>query len=325
MNTAIVMKHLRDRNSMLRMLCPSIAASLLLLIIGQVLAPGYLSLNNISSILMTTSLLGLASMAQNLVIMAGGNGIDLSIGATMSMTALLGPAMPTETPLSFAAALFAVLLMGAACGMINGMGTQFLRIPPLIMTLIMSNVIYGFTYFVTKGQPSVQISALLLSISKPLVQPIRVLPLLVIVILVVSELLLKRSRAGKSLLICGDNQNAAFIAGLKVRRVTFLTYTLSGAIAGLAGFMLVGYAGSALMRMANDYTMQSVAAVVIGGTKLSGGKGSFVGGCVGALVLVMLNNILQALNMPSGVRTLIQGLLLVAILLTNVKTEKLRQ
>jgi ribose transport system permease protein len=96
-------------------------------------------------------------------------------------------------------------------------------------------------------------------------------------------------------------------------------------IAGLAGLALVGYAGKAQMQMARDYTLLSVAAVVIGGTKLSGGKGNYIGGALGALVLVLLTSILQTFNMPAGLRSFIQGLLLMIILLVNSRTSKLRQ
>ena len=96
-------------------------------------------------------------------------------------------------------------------------------------------------------------------------------------------------------------------------------------MAGLAGLMLVGYAGTAQMNMANSYTMLSVAAVVIGGTKLTGGKGTFIGGALGALVLILITNILQAMNMAAGLRSLIQGIILVAILMVNSRAPKLRQ
>jgi ribose transport system permease protein len=96
-------------------------------------------------------------------------------------------------------------------------------------------------------------------------------------------------------------------------------------MAGLAGLMLVGYAGTAQMNMASSYTMLTVAAVVIGGTKLSGGKGTFIGGALGAMVLILITNILQALNMPAGLRSLIQGIILIVILMTNSRAPKLRQ
>ena len=122
----------------------------------------------------------------------------------------------------------------------------------------------------------------------------------------------------------GSNRNAARLAGLKVNIVVIVAYILSAIMAGLAGLMLVGYVGSAQLSMAEEYTLLSVAAVVIGGTKLSGGKGGLVGGALGAMVLFLLTSILTALGLPDGVRELIQGAMLLAVILINSREAKLR-
>lgn len=306
---------------------PSVLGSILLLILGQTLSSGFLSKNNISSILMTTAILTLASIGQAAVVMSGDSGLDMSIGAVMSMTALFGPMIVLKnSALSFALMIPAVLIMGAIVGLLNGIGVQILKVVPLVMTLIMSSVVNGFSILITKGQPSVTVSNELQSISKTLIGPIRILPAVAIVILIVLEIFfLRKSRYGRSLLLAGNNINAANLCGINSKTVIILAYSFAGAVAGFAGLMLVGYAGTAQMNMASSYTMLTVAAVVIGGTKLTGGKGSFIGGALGALVLVLITTILQALNMAAGLRSLIQGIILVAILLLNSRAPKLRQ
>ncbi len=179
---------------------------------------------------------------------------------------------------------------------------------------------------VTKGQPSVMVGKELQGISKTLVGPLRILPTVVIIILILLEILfLRRSRYGRSLFLAGNNRNAANLCGINSKKIIILAYVFGGAMAGFAGLMLVGYAGTAQMNMASSYTMLSVAAVVIGGTKLTGGKGTFIGGALGALVLVLITNILQALNMAAGLRSLIQGIILIVILMMNSRAPKLRQ
>ncbi|WP_346907098.1 ABC transporter permease [Faecalicatena orotica] len=306
---------------------PAIVGSILLMILGQVLSSGFLSMNNISSILMTTSILTMASIGQAAVIISGDSGLDMSIGAIMSMTALFGPMVAVGSgALSFALMVPATILMGAVVGLLNGIGVQVLKVVPLVMTLIMSSVVNGFSILVTKGQPSVTVSPELQSISKTLVGPLRILPTVIIILLVVLEVLfLRRSRYGRSLFLAGNNRNAANLCGINSRLVIILAYVFAGATAGLAGLMLVGYAGTAQMNMASSYTMLSVAAVVIGGTKLAGGKGTFIGGALGSLVLILITNILQALNMAAGLRSLIQGIILIAILMVNSRAPKLRQ
>lgn len=306
---------------------PAVIGSILLMILGQVLSSGFLSINNISSILMTASILTMASIGQAAVIISGDSGLDMSIGAIMSMTALFGPMVAVGSgTLSFALMVPATILMGAAVGLLNGIGVQVLKVVPLVMTLIMSSVVNGFSILVTKGQPSVTVSPELQSISRTLIGPLRILPTVIIILLVVLEIFfLRRSRYGRSLFLAGNNRNAANLCGINSRLVIILAYVFAGAIAGLAGLMLVGYAGTAQMNMAGSYTMLSVAAVVIGGTKLTGGKGTFIGGALGSLVLILITNILQALNMAAGLRSLIQGIILIAILMVNSRAPKLRQ
>ena len=306
---------------------PAIIGSILLLALGRILSKGFLSSNNLSSILMTTSILTMASIAQATVIISGDSGLDMSVGAIMSLTALFGPMvqLPNEG-ISLVVMIIAVIAIGAVIGFLNGIGVQVFKIVPLVMTLIMSNVVNGFAIFVTKGQPMVQVSSLLQSISKPLIGPIRILTAIVIILLVILEIFfLRRSRYGKMLFLSGNNVNAARLCGINSKWVVILAYTISGGIAGFAGLLLVGYAGTAQMNMASSYTMLSIAAVVIGGTKLTGGKGTYVGGALGALVLILITYILQALNMAAGLRSLIQGVILVVILMINSRAPKLRQ
>lgn len=306
---------------------PAIIGVILLLILGQFATSGFLSMNNISSILMTTSILTMASIGQAAVIISGDSGLDMSIGAIMSMTALFGPMIVLGSGVtSLIVMVPATILMGAAVGLLNGIGVQILKVVPLVMTLIMSNVVNGFSILVTKGQPSVSVIPELQAISHTLIGPLRILPAIVIVLLVLLEVFfLRRSRYGRSLFLAGNNVNAANLCGINSKGVIILAYVFAGAIAGLAGLMLVGYAGTAQMDMASEYTMLSVAAVVIGGTKLTGGKGTFIGGALGSLVLILITTILQALNMAAGLRSLIQGIILIAILIANSRAPKLRQ
>lgn len=306
---------------------PAVIAIIGLLILGGIVTKGFLSMNNLSSILMTASILTMASIGQAAAIISGDSGLDMSIGAIMSLTALFGPMVAVENAgLSMIIMVVVSIGIGAIIGLLNGIGIQILKIVPLVMTLIVSTVVNGFAIMVTKGQPSVSVPKVLQGISKTLFGPFRILPVTVIVILVLLEVFfLRKSKYGRSLFLTGCNRRAARLCGLNSKWIVILAYTFCGACAGLAGLMLVGYAGTAQMSMADSYTMLSVAAVVIGGTKLAGGKGSFIGGALGACVLTLITTILQALNMAAGLRSLIQGIILIAVLMFNSREPKLRQ
>ena len=269
---------------------PGILGSIFLLILGRILSRGFLSMNNISSILMTTSILTMASIAQAAVIISGDSGLDMAIGAVMSMTALFGPMVVLSSEaLSLVAMIVVVVVLGGIVGLLNGIGVQYLKVVPLVMTLIMSTVVNGFAIFITKGQPSVSVSKTLQGISSVLIGPLRILTAVVILLLVVLEVFfLRRSRYGRSLFLAGNNTRAANLCGINSRAIIIAAYTFAGAVSGLAGLMLVGYAGTAQMNMASNYTMLSIAAVVIGGTKLTGGKGTFVGSALGSFVLIAI-------------------------------------
>lgn len=304
---------------------PSILASILLLILGQLLSPGFASLTNIGNILAVASILALATIGQTMVIVSGGGGIDLSVGAVMSMGALLGASFIAGDSSHLPFAILMLLIIGAIIGLINGAGIQWFRVPPLVMTLIMTSVVNGFTVAYTKGQPSGTIPDVLLAIGKPIVGPIRWLLVLAIIALIVFSLIMNKTTFGQRLFLVGSNQNAAALSGIRVGRTIVFSYMIAGMISTLAGLILLGYAGNAQLQMANDYTLLSIAAVVIGGTKLSGGKGSLVGAALGAIVLTMLTNVLTAIGLPAGVRQLIQGLTLLIILIGYSREPKLRQ
>ncbi|MDR1506369.1 MAG: ABC transporter permease [Treponema sp.] len=315
---------LKRTHKKVELLLPSIIAIIVLMLAGNFIARGFISMNNISSILMTSSLLALMSISQNTVIIAGNNGIDLSIGATASCTALICPLLPMDTPLQFIVAISAALVIGAIFGSVNGFFVSIVKIPALIMTIIMGSVISGTIMVLTRGQPSANISMLLKSISGSIVPPIRKLTFVVIIIVVITEIILTRTKAGRMLKLVGDNQNAARITGINVKGVLFLSYVISGSIAGFMGLLIVGYAGSTTLNMAVSYTLLSMAAITIGGTSLSGGQGSYVSGALGSIVLIELNSILQALNMGQGMRLVIQGGLLLVIMMFNIRAPKLR-
>jgi ribose transport system permease protein len=311
-------------NPSLNMYAAPIIIILVMFGIGQALMTGFMSVNNIGSVLTVSCLVAIAAIAQTMVLLTGGDGIDLSVGAVMSMSALIGPIFcggdASKLPIAFAGVAFIACFIGA----VNATGVQFLKIPPLIMTLIMSGVVDGFTLAFTRGQPSGSIPKIVLSMGKTIWGPVRWLLLVTIVIIVAVELFLRRSRLGRSIYLVGSSRMAAKLSGISLNKTIYFAYMAGSTMAALGGFLLVGYSGSAMLKMASSYTMLSVAASIIGGTQLTGGKGTMIGGFLGAIIFTILTNILTALNLPGGVRTLIQGAVLLIILAVYTRSEKLR-
>lgn len=304
---------------------PSAIAIVSLLILGQILSNGFASINNIGNILTTSSILAIAAIGQAMVIISGNSGIDMSIGAVISMGALMGPMIAQGSGIGLVLAVVLLVCIGGLIGLVNGIGVQFLKIPSLVMTLAMALVVNGFTLGFTRGQPSILIPKILLDVGQPILGPIRWMVAIAIIFIVTMELLLRKTNFGKSLYLTGCNRRAAKLSGLHVNRIVLTAYVVSGVLSAIVGLLLVGYTGSGQLQMGDEYTLLSIAAVVIGGTKLSGGKGRLLGGALGAIVLILITNILVVLGMPAGVRKLVQGAILLVILISNGREAKFRK
>jgi ribose transport system permease protein len=305
---------------------PAVVVVIALIATAQTMFNGnFLTIDSASSMLMTTSLLIIPTIGQMTVILCGNSGIDLSVGPVMSMTALICTMITVNQQFNLYFSLVACILIGGAWGLVNGSLVKWLGFPALVLTLVVGYVISGLSYSLTKGTPTSVFPPELTHVNMVVVQPIRLLTLIAIVLVVVMQLVLSYSRFGRSMLLIGNNRNAAGISGISADRINLIAYIISGALAGFAGFLLAGYTGSARMNMATGYTMLSIAAAVVGGTKLLGGVANYVSGAIGALSLVLLITVLQAQNMPDGARTFFQGAVLVGVLLVNNRAQKLRQ
>lgn len=304
---------------------PGITAIFALLVLGQILRPGFASSGNISSILNMASVLSIVCIGQ-LVVIVGTGGIDLSTGANVSMGALIGSLLLFGKFVYLPAAVIGTLVIGGITGLINGIGVRYFKIPALAMTLFMATIIDGFTMAVTKGKPSLNLPILFKEIiGKPIIGKFCPIILIAFSIIVLTEIVLRKTIFGKSIYMLGSNIRAAGLCGLRVSIIYVLVYVISGAMSCLAGLILVGYVGSGQMNMGNTYTMLSVAAVVIGGTKVTGGKGTLIGGVLGSIVLMLLSSVLISMGMPEGARQFVQGVILLTVLVINCRLPKFRQ
>lgn len=297
-----------------------------LFIVGQLLSPGFLSYPQVINVLRISSFLGIVAAGQTLVIISGGDGIDLSVGAIMSLAAVVGAHITMGANTQLLMAFIMVLLVGLALGMINGIGIARLRIPPLVMTLGMSAVIQGLILVYTQGQPKGRAAPILRNlVNQPFIFGIPGILIIWLVVVVAMQILLNKTSFGRRLYAVGNNRVSASLAGIHVDRLLILTYGLCGAFSALAGFMFVGYTTTVFMNIGGDYVLRSVAAVVIGGTSLAGGVGSYIGSVAGAIVLTVLEAILTTVRIGQAGRYMVHGLVLIALLVFYGRQKQLRQ
>ncbi len=296
-----------------------------LFVLGGLVHPGFANYSLAINILRLAAFLGVVAAGQTLVIIGGGEGIDLSVGSVITLGAILVYQVANGSDVMVLPALIVALAVGVGIGAVNGLGITLLRIPPLVMTLGMAGVVQGLILVVTQGRLTGATAPLMVAlITSPLAFEIPGVVLIWLLLGIVMWMLLERTPYGKQLFAIGVNRTTARLSGVRVPAILVLTYALSGMLAALAGFVLLGYTQRVFLNLGADYTLPSVAAVVVGGTLLAGGQGSYLGTMAGALVLTILTSLLTTLLLPESARQIVFGGTLLLLLSFYGRQHRLR-
>jgi len=216
-------------------------------------------------------------------------------------------------------ALVVTLGMGALVGLCNGVGIALFGVPAVVMTLAMNGVLEGLTLGLSGGLTCPSCAAyappLLQSAARGSLLGIPAILYLWLLVVVFASFLLSSTSFGRATYSIGNNLRASFLAGVNVTRTTVILYMMSGLFAALAGVMLLGFGSQASLGLGDPYLFQSIAAVVIGGVYIAGGRGHYVGAVAGAITLVTLVSVLMAMNMPEYGRSITYGVIILALLL----------
>jgi ribose transport system permease protein len=292
-------------------------AAVLLFVIGGLVHPGFTSFASATEILLIASFIGLVAAGQCFVVLVGG--IDLSVPWVLNAAAIL---LATASLGEDARALYAILLTlgaGALAGLTNGVFIVWFGVPAVVMTLAMNGIVEGLALGLSGGMTCSACA----SYAPPIVAaavhgvwlgiPVALWLWLAVIVLV--SFVLGFTRFGRATYAIGNNPRAAFLAGISVNVTTVSLYTLSGLFSALAGILLVGFGGQASLGMGDPYLFQSIAAVVIGGVSILGGRGQYLGAAAGAVSLTALVSVLLALDMPEYGRSIVYGVVILALLL----------
>ena len=299
-------------------------AAILLFVVGAFVHPGFASPGSIAAILTVASFVGLVAAGQTFVVLIGG--IDLSVPWVLNGAAIL---LVTSSLGQDSRSLYALALtlgMGAAAGLVNGFVIAFLGVPAVVMTLAMDGIMQGLTLGLSGGMTCEACA----SYAPPVVQAavhggVLGVPSAVILwlcVIAVVSFVLSLTTFGRRTYAIGNNPLASYLAGVNVRLVTMALYMLSGLFAALAGVLLVGFGGQASLGMGTPYLFQSIAAVVVGGVYMLGGRGHYLGAAAGAITLVALVSVLLAMNMPDYGRNIIYGIVILLLLLLYGREER---
>ncbi|MDZ7319875.1 MAG: ABC transporter permease [candidate division KSB1 bacterium] len=287
-----------------------------------------IALSQATNIVRLAVFLGVIAAGQTLVIISGFEGIDLSAGSVVTLTAILTYVYVNGQDNRVLVALLISLGVGAIIGFLNGIGVTFLKISPFVMTLGMSGVVTGAIIVINHGNVSGKVAPIMTRlIARPISQSIPIPGAIIIWVVfgVLMWLLLERTTYGKHLFAIGVNRVTAKLSGVNVSRTNLVTYSLAGMLAGFGGFLLVGNTGVVLIQLGQPYLFPSIAAVAVGGTLLSGGKGSYWGTMAGAIVLTLITSLLTTMQMPDSVRRMVLGATLLILISVYGRQKALRQ
>ncbi|HYZ17885.1 MAG TPA: ABC transporter permease [Candidatus Acidoferrum sp.] len=307
----------------------------LVLVVNALTHGDFLTARNLTNVLRQITVNAIMAVGQTFVIITAG--IDLSVGSLVGVTgvvmALVANALHLGAAGTFIVTLLVGLAVGCAAGWINAVPVVRLGLPPFITTLAMMQVARGLAYILAHGQPiPVQNSVAFdwLGTGAILAGPgFPGIPYQVIVMAIVAiafAILLGRTAYGRYVLADGGNEEAARLAGIDVRRVKTLVYVISGGCSALAGLLLMARFSSGSPQSGTGYELQAIAAVVVGGTSLMGGRGTIIGTFFGALLIGVLNNVMNLLNIESYTQQIVLGVvILLAVVLDELRKRYLRR
>jgi ribose transport system permease protein len=283
-------------------------------VIGAIVVPGLAAASSVRAMLVIASFLGIAALGQTFVVLIGG--IDLSVPAVIGAGNVIAARLTGEhvsSPLMIAVVVLAGGLVGAA----NGLIISVWKLPPLVVTLATGSAVGGVILLWTNGQLSGSAPSWLTRFTSAAssVGPLPLAPVVVawLALAVAAQVFILRSRTGRQIYMLGANRLAARLMLVSERRITTVSFAICGVMAALSGLLLAGFTGAGLFTVGNPYLFQSIAAVVIGGTSLLGGRGGIFRSVLGSLTLVALTTLLVGLSLSSAAQQAVLGAVIVLV------------
>ncbi|HEL0588611.1 ABC transporter permease subunit [Streptococcus equi] len=294
-----------------------------LMIVITIINPSFLTTNNLLNLLLQVTANGFIAFGMTFVILTGG--IDLSVGSSLALSSalaagLIGGGLPVPV------AIVLAICLGGLFGMLNGLLIAYGKLAPFIVTLATMTIFRGATLVYTNGNPvtkGLSDSFLFQFLGQGYIVGIPFPVILMFLVFVILAILLHKTAFGKAVYALGGNEKAAYISGIKLNKAKIIIYTISGMMASLSGLIITSRLSSAQPTAGASYEMDAIAAVVLGGTSLSGGKGRIWGTLIGALIIGVLNNGLNIIGVSAFWQQVVKGIvILIAVLLDRFKVAK---
>ena len=301
----------------------TVIALIILMAVITIINSNFLTANNLLNLLLQVTSNALIAFGMTFVILTGG--IDLSVGSILALSSaltagLLGSGIPVTL------AIFISLILGCILGMMNGLLISYGKLAPFIVTLATMTIFRGATLVYTNGNPitkGLSDTFLFQFLGQGYIVGIPFPVIIMFIVFIVLYVLLHKTAFGKSVYAIGGNEKAAYISGVKLNKVKIIIYSISGIMASISGLIITSRLSSAQPTAGASYEMDAIAAVVLGGTSLSGGKGRILGTLIGALIIGVLNNGLNIIGVSAFWQQVVKGVvILIAVLIDRFKVVK---
>lgn len=275
---------------------------------------------NLLNVLRQVSINGILAIGMTFVVLTGG--IDLSVGSIVAFCGIVSAGFIRDAGLPVPVVIVISLLIGILMGCFNGYFIAYWNAAPFVVTLSLMTIARGMTYVYSGGRPISPLPENFLTIGKGNIFGLPIPAILLLIVFVISHVILRNFRIGRYIYAVGGNENSAVVSGINTRLVKLFAYAVSGCLCGLAAIILTARVSAGLPQAGQSYELDAIAATVIGGTSLSGGRGRMWGTVLGALLLGIVSNGLDLLNVSSFYQQIVKGVIILGAILIDSKRTK---
>ena len=272
---------------------------IILILILSVISPSFFRGQNLLNIIKQASITGVIGVGMKFVLITGG--IDLSVGSVMALV---------------------VVVLGALCGLINGIGVSYIGFPPFIMTLGMMTIARGIPLVFTNGTPIFGLSEEFNMIANSRVLGVPSLVIFLVITVLAGHIILSKTVLGRRIYAVGGNEDAARLSGVSTAKVKLFVYVFCGILSGIAGILICSRITSGNGTVAEGYEMNAISAAVIGGVSMTGGSGNVLGMVVGAMILTIIQNSFDIMGVNSFYQNIIKGIIILLAVFLDLRGKK---
>jgi len=289
----------------------------LLVFVSSILSPNFLEINNLLNVVRQASLLGLIAFGMTLIIISGG--IDLSVGSMVAVASVLSSTLIQDHNVLYA--VIVSLTVTTLIGIINGIIITKGKLQPFLVTLAMMVTARGFSQIYAKGMLIEIFNESFLSIGRGHFIGIPIPVIILAIAFLLIYFIMNRTVLGISIFAIGGNSKASYLSGLSVNTIKTILYGISGLLSGIAGLIYTSRLGAGYGMAGMQYELEAIAAVVMGGTLMSGGSGKVTGTLAGVLIIAVLKTILNMLNVPAPYHLILQAAIIIGAVITHRKIK----